>query len=137
MVNNKKIVEIKGHFLGVFVLLFVQFMIGIIHIVYGIVMITGNFSVAFSLEPLNYSVYTFAYGLFSFLFSYHLWSGKRSGWIGTVGVSLFVIFADLLAVLGMFNVLGIPPIAAIGEIPFSILVLVYLLQDHVKSKYNI
>ena len=128
----------KGRFLGVAVLVAVQFLIGVIHVVFGFAMLSGSFSVAaLSLTPLVYSVYTAVYGLLTLLFAYLVWVGKRSGWIGTVVVSLFVILADTLTVLGLLNALGIPKLAAVGEIPFSILVITYLLQPHVKTKYNI
>ena len=87
----------------------------------------------------GYSVYTLIYGSLSLTFAYLLWINKRSGWIGTICVSLFVIGVDLLAVSGLFNILGIPaPVfAASGEIPYSLLVLFYLVQDHVRSKFRI
>ena len=130
----------KGRFLGISVLVFVQLIVGFIHVIYGFAMLSGNFSVAtYSMLPMVYTVYTLAYGLSTLFFAYLIWTGKRSGWIGTVAVSLFVIIVDILAVVGLPNILGIPipKVAAIGEIPFSVLVLMYLLQHHVRSKYNI
>lgn len=128
----------KGRFLGVAVLVAVQLIIGVIHVVFGFAMFSGSFSVvAVSVTPLVYSVYTATYGLLTLLFAYLVWVGKRSGWIGTAAVSLFVILADTLTVLGLLTALGIPPLAAVGEIPFSILVITYLLQPHVRTKYNI
>jgi hypothetical protein len=52
-------------------------------------------------------------------------------------ISLFVVVSDSLAIFNLFNVLGIPEAAAIGEITFSILILAYLLQDHIRAEYNI
>jgi len=128
----------KGRFLGVAVLVAVQFSIGVIHVIFGFALLSGSFSVAaLSVTPLVYSIYTSAYGLLTLLFTYLVWVGKRLGWIGTVAVSLFVILADTLTVLDLLNVLGIPKFAAVGEIPFSTIVLGYLLQPHVKAKYNI
>ena len=136
--KGPKVVTFRGRFLGIAVLVGVQFIIGIIHAVFGFAMLSSDFSLAaFSVTPLVYSIYTLAYGLLTLLFTYLIWMGKRLGWVGTVAVSLFVIFADVLTVLEVFNVLAIPKIAAIGEIPFSILVLAYLLQYHVRSKYGI
>jgi hypothetical protein len=37
----------------------------------------------------------------------------------------------------LFNVLGIPKVVNIGEIPFSTLIMIYLLQQHNRLKYNI
>jgi hypothetical protein len=133
-----KAVTFGGRFLGVAVLVVVQFIIGIIHVVFGFALFLNGFSLAaFSATPLVYSVYTLAYGCLTLLFAYLVWMGKRLGWIGAVAVSLFVIVVDILAVLEVFNVLGIPRLAAVGEVPFSLMVLAYLLQIHVRSKYGI
>jgi hypothetical protein len=138
MESPGKVPAFKGRFLGVAVLVAVQFLIGAIHVVFGFAMLSGSFSVAaVSVTPLVYSIYTAAYGLLTLLFAYLVWAGKRLGWIGTVAVSSFVILADSLTVLDLLSVLGIPKFAALGEIPFSMLVLAYLLQPHVRSKYNI
>ena len=128
----------KGRFLGIAVLVSVQFIIGVIHVVFGFTMLSGSFSVdALSVTPLVYSLYTSAYGLLTLLFAYLVWVGKRAGWIGTAAVSSFVVLADSLTVVGLLTVLGIPRLAAVGEIPFSMLVIAYLLQSHVRSKYCI
>lgn len=138
MKRPQKVVTFKGRFLGIAVLVVVQSIIGIIHVIFGFAMLSGNFSVAaFSMTPFVYSIYTLAYGSLTLLFTYLVWVGKRLGWIGTVAVSLFVILADVLTVLNLLSILGIPKGAAIGEIPFSILILAYLLQHHVRSKYSI
>jgi hypothetical protein len=127
----------KGRFLGVAVLVAVQLLVGVIHAVFGFALLLGSFSAFFLLTPLVYGVYTLAYALLTLLFAYLVWVGNRSGWLGTVAVSLFVILADTLTVLGLLSFLGIPKFAAFGEIPFSILVIAYLVQPHVKSKYRV
>ena len=136
---NKKRADItfKDRYLGIVVLVIVQFIVGLIHIFFGLIMLSGNFSIpSLSITTTIYSLYTFVYGLLTFIFAYLFWLGKRSGWIGTIIVSLFVIIADALTVLSLLSVLGIPKIAALGEIPFSILIIVYLLQNHIRSKYK-
>lgn len=140
MKKPKKVVAFQGRFLGIAVLVVVQFIVGIIHIISGFAMLSGNYWVAtYSILPMVYTVYTLAYGWLTLFFVFLMWAGKRSVWIGAVSVSLFVIIVDILAVLGLSNVLGIPipKVAAIGEVPFSILVLMYLLQHHVRSEYNV
>ena len=127
----------KGRFLGVAVLVAVQLLVGVIHAVFGFALLLGSFSASFLLTPLVYGVYTLAYALLTLLFAYLVWVGNRSGWLGTVAVSLFVILADTLTVLGLLSFLSIPKFAAFGEIPFSILVIAYLVQPHVKSKYRV
>jgi hypothetical protein len=138
MERPRKVVTFKGRFLGIAVLVVIQLVIGVIHVIFGFAMLSGNFSVAaFSLTPLVYSVYTLAYAALTLLFTYLVWVGKRLGWLGTVAISSFVILGDALAVLDLLSVLGIPKFAAVGEIPFSILVIAYLLQPHIRSKYHI
>ena len=136
--KESRVVAFKGRFLGIAVVVVVQFIIGIIHVISGFALVFSDFSFsALSVTPFIYSVYTLAYGSFTFLFAYLLWTEKRLGWIGTIAVSLFVIVADFLAVFDVFNVLGIPKAAAIGEIPYSLMIVVYLIQSHVRSKYSI
>lgn len=136
---NKKRNDItfRGRYLGVIVLSIVQYIVGIIHISFGLIMFLGNFSIASSSTTSTiYSLYTLVYGFLVFVFTYLFWKGKQSGWTGTIIVSLFVILADTLTVLGLLSILGIPKIAAIGEIPFSIIIITYLLQNHIRLKYK-
>lgn len=131
-------ISIKGRSFGIFLLTIIQLINGIIHSYYGLAMISGDYSAeAFSLLPMVYSVYTLAYGLLNLIFIYLFWLGKRSGWIGTIIVSLFVIIVDVLAVFNLMNFLGIPSysMAILGEILYSTLLVVYLLQFHVRLKY--
>ena len=127
-----------GRYIGVVVLVVIQFIVGIIHSFYGFVMISGIYSVAsYSTAPMIYSYYTLVYGLLTLSFTILFWMRKRSGWIGTCVISLFVILADTTAVFSLFNVLGIPKFAALGEIPYSLFILFYLIEGHIKSEYNI
>jgi hypothetical protein len=132
-------INVKGRFLGVFILVIVQYLIGFIHIFFGVFLLVGSyFPVAsFSAAPLIYNSYTWVYGLLTVFFTYLFWKGKRSGWIGTAAISIFVIAVDILAIFDLFNVLGIPKIAGLGEIPYSLFILFYLSQNHVRLKYNI
>jgi hypothetical protein len=126
----------RGRFLGVVVLVVLQLAVGIIHMFFGLVMLSGSLEVSFTSTPVVYSLYTLFYGCLTFTFAYLLWIDKRIGWFGTIAVSLFVIVADTLAVLDLFTGLGIPTTAALGEIPFSIVVIAYLIQSHVRTRYK-
>ena len=84
-----------------------------------------------------YNFYTLAYGLLVVFFTYLFWKERRLGWIGTVAVSLFVIIVDTLALFDLINVLGIPKTAGLGEIPYSLFILFYLFEDHIRLKYSI
>ena len=131
-------IKVRGRFLGVFILSIVQCVFGVIHMFFGLSMLLGSFSVAsYSITPIVYSVYTLVYGCLTFVFTYFIWKGKRLGWIGTLAVSLFVITADALVVLSVFNFLGIPDIAGLGEIPYSLVIIIYLLQKHIRIEYGI
>ena len=135
--NKPPDLSFRGRSLGIVILVAIQFVVGVIHTIFGFMMLSGNLSAAsFSLEPAIYSIYTLIYGCLTLIFTYLLWLQKRSGWLGTIVVSLFVIFADTLTVFNLLSLLGIPKTAAIGEVPFSITVIAYLVQGHIKSKYN-
>ena len=138
MKTPNKTATFKGRFLGIAVLVFAQFAIGIIHLTSGFALLSGTFLfAALSLTSVVYSSYTVVYGLLTTFFAYWVCVGKRGGWFGTVAVSLFVIIADVLTVMGLPIVPGIPKFAAFGEIPYSGLVLVYLIQEHVRAKYQV
>jgi hypothetical protein len=81
--------------------------------------------------------YTLIYGILTLLFTYLLWNCKRLGWIGTAAVALFVIIADSLTVLDLLTFLGIIKTAAILEIPYSLVTVLYLIQTQVRTKYGI
>ncbi|HTY75430.1 MAG TPA: hypothetical protein VMD05_07690, partial [Candidatus Nanoarchaeia archaeon] len=59
------------------------------------------------------------------------------GWIGTFAVLLFVIAADSLTLLDLPSVPGIPKFACYGEITYSVIIMLYLMQAHVRKKYGI
>ena len=61
--------------------------------------------------------------------------GKKAGWIGTIGVSLFVIVVDSLTLLDLPSIPGIPKFAGFTEIGYSILVIVYLCRVKVRTKF--
>ena len=139
MNKSEKAVTFRGRFLGVAVLVGIQVINGFIHTFFGLALVLGSYIPMASSSNASsiFSVYTLIYGILTLFFIYLFWKGKRLGWIGTVAVSLFVIIADTLTVLDLLTVLGIIKTAAIGEIPYSLFVIIYLLQDHVRSKYEI
>jgi hypothetical protein len=137
--KSKTEVPFKQRYIGVVFLVVVQAIVGIIHLFFGLALVSGNFSFNAYPTMMSYSVYTLVYGFLTIVFTYWIWKQKQKGWIGTVAIALFVIIVDSLAVFNITNFLGIPApnIAAMGEIPYSMLGLVYLLQTHVRSKYKI
>ena len=115
----------KGKYLGILVLVIVQFLGGIVHNIIGFCLIYAVSGV------LVYNIYTFLYGIFSMIFVYGLWTGKKSGWLGTIILSLFVIVVDVSTVLNVQLIAGVPKSAAFGEIFISIIFIEYLLQHKV------
>ena len=103
----------------------VQILVGAIHAVIGLGLIFGMSG------ELAYSVYTFLYGIFTMIFAYGLWVGRRSGWVGTILVSIFVIVVDVSAVLNVSIIPGVPRSAAFGEIFYSLVALLYLFQPKI------
>ena len=127
----------KGRILGIVVLAVAQFTIGVIHVFSGFLLLFASPSTTFILSaqlPEIYGIYTLAFGLLTLIFTYGIWLGRSWGWNGTVAVSIFVIVADALALL---NLPSIPKLAAAAEIIYSLMVLLYLSQTHVRAKYKI
>ena len=129
----------RGRFFGIVVLVGAQLIVGVIHVVFGVWLLVASndaSSFIFSLGDVYY-FYTFLYGLLTLLFTVGVWYKKNWGWYGTLAVSIFVIVADSLRMIGLPSVPGLPMFAGFGEIPYSIIVVAYLLQSHVRTDYKI
>jgi hypothetical protein len=125
---------IKGRPLGVFILISAQLLVGAIHVFFGLLLLASEISTVFSLT-IAYDVYTSLFGLLALVFAVNLWRGKKVGWVGTIGLSLFVIAADSLTLLNLPSIPGIPKLPAFAEIGYSILIFGYLSLGHVRSKF--
>lgn len=132
--NNSKPITYRGRYLGLSVLVIVQIINGLIHSISGLVLILGsNIPLASSTnEPLVFSFYTLTFGILTIFFTVLLWKGKRLGWIGTILISFFVIVADTLTILDLMTFLGIIKTAGIGEIPYCMVIIFYLIQNHIR-----
>ncbi len=115
----------KGRFLGLFILIILQILNGTVHVTIATVLIFAGSG------ELVYNVYTFLYGILNLIFSYGLWSRKKSGYWGTIILSIFVVMVDFSAILGFSLIAGVPRTAALGEIMYSLFVMVYLLQPKI------
>jgi hypothetical protein len=115
----------KGRYPGVFILVILQLLMGTIHAVIGFFLIFVMSGV------LIYSVYTVLFGLFTIVFAYGLWVNIKSGWLGTIFLSLFVIIVDISTVLDLPLIAGVPRSAAFGEIVYSLIILLYLFQPKI------
>ena len=123
----------KGRSIGIVILVAAQLIIGAIHVFFGFLLFA--FEVSFLQSTLAYDVYTVVFGLLTLVFAVFIWRGKKSGWIGTVAVSIFVSVADALVLLNLPSIPGIPPFAAPTEIIYSVIVVFYLLRNDVRKKY--
>ena len=143
MNNAHPPVEYKGRSLGIVFLIAAQVLVGFIHVVFGFWLLTATWTpfatgvFGSSSSPDVYSIYTIVFGFLTLLFAVLLWLRKRVGWVGTLVVLVFVIVVDSLTLLDLPSIPGIPKIAGYGEITYSILVILYLFQAHVRNKYGI
>ena len=134
-----------GRIFGIAVVVAVQAINGVIHVPSGLLLVFAenigtsflplpNFPLSFFLLK-TYGIYTFFYGLLTLISAYGLWNGKRWGWISTVAIQLFVIFVDTFTVLNFPVIPGVPSFAGIVEIPYSLAVLFYMIQPHVRHEF--
>ena len=140
MSNVKPAVTYHGRSIGIIILTATQLLVGVLHVFFGLwLLVASSFadSAISAQSPLFYSVYTLVFGLLTLIFTVGIWLRKNWGWIGTFAVSMFVIVADALTLLNLPSIPGIPPSAAGVEIIYSILILLYLSQTHVRIKYHI
>lgn len=123
----------KGRSLGIVILTVAQLFIGVIHFLFGLLLLAYESSI--TQTTVAYDVYTLVFATLVIVFAIYIWEGKSTGWIGTVAVSLFVIAADSLVVLNLPSIPGIPKFAAPTEIVYSLTVLFYLFQKNIRKKY--
>lgn len=140
MKTNHPQIEYKGRSLGIIILTGVQLLIGFIHFIYGFWLLNAPTTESFGMLdtksiPTVYSIYTIVFGLLTLLFAILLWFQKTAGWAGTFAVLAFVVAVDSLTLLNLSSIPGIPKLAGYGEIPYSIIILLYLLKKSVRKKY--
>lgn len=125
----------KGKSLGIIVLVAAQILIGVIHMASGLWMLTYELNVG-AQTLLTYDIYTIVFGVLTLGFAVLVWQQKRLGLYGTVAVSAFVVVADSLAILNLPSIPGIPKLAGVFEISYSIIIILYLLQSGVRVKFK-
>ncbi len=123
-----------GRSLGITALTAAQFLIGTIHVIFGLWLLTSEIT-AGSQATIPYDIYTVTFGVLTLLFAGLIWQGKKLGWVGTVIVSLFVTVADALTLLDLPSIPGIPKFAGPLEIAYSVLIICYLFSPHVRRKF--
>ena len=120
--------KVAGRNMGLVILVSVQSLIGAIHLFFGLWLLSASFT------EWIYSAYTTVFGLLSLIFALGLWVRKSWGWLGTVSILLFVTVADALTLLNLPSIPGIPKSAGFAEIAYSIILLLYLFQPHLRGK---
>ena len=139
MSSKHEPITFRGRSIGIIILTIAQLFIGAIHVFFGLLLMSLEGALTAltipAQAPLIYDVYTIVFGLLVFIFAILFWLGKRFGWVGTVAVSLFVIVADALTLFDLPSIPGIPKFAALTEITYSLLVVFYLSQAHIRRKY--
>lgn len=123
----------KGRIIGILILTSAQLFVGAIHVFFGFLLL--SFEPFLMNATVAYDIYTITFGLLISLFAVLIWSVKKMGWIGTIIVSSFVIAVDILSVLNLPSIPGIPKFAAPGEIGYSIIIIFYMLQGYVRKIY--
>jgi hypothetical protein len=129
----------KGRSLGIIVLVALQLLVGAIHVLFGLWLLSAPRIVPLfgqAIGPDVYSVYTVVFGLLTLIFTGGIWLEKSWGWIGTVAVSIFVIVADSLTLLDLPSIPGIPKFAAVTEIAYSLVLVLYLSQSQVRTRHK-
>ena len=123
----------KDRSIGILVLTVAQLFIGVIHVLFGLLLLSTETSIFHATVP--YDIYTILFGFSISVFAILIWQGAKEGWFGTVAVSLFVIAADALTVLNLPSIPSIPTFAAPTEIVYSTIIVAYLLQPSVRKKF--
>jgi hypothetical protein len=124
----------KGRSFGIMILTSAQILIGVIHTVFGFLLLGSENS--FLKATVAYDFYTIAFGLLVLVFAVFIWLGKKIGWLGTIVISVFVSVADVLTLIGLPSIPGIPKFDAPTEIAYSVFVVFYLSLPHVKKKFT-
>ncbi len=128
MSSGKEILRVSGREIGIVILVVVQSLIGIIHV------LSGSWLLSLSNINYVYSLYTAIFGVFTLLFAFGLWNRRSYGWIGTFATLLFVTVADVLTIIDLPSIPGISKLAGAAEIAYSVIVLFYLVQPHVRAQ---
>ena len=138
MSNTRYPITYKGRSLGIVTLTIAQSLIGTVHVFSGLWLLAATLSAEFVISaqsPVVYSVYTLIFGLLTLIFARGIWLERSWGWIGTIAVSIFVVVADALILAGLPSIPGIPRSAAVAEIVYSLIVVLYLFQPRVRMRY--
>ena len=125
--SKQKLPTYHSRRIGIVALTGAQLLIGCIHVFFGLLLLAYE-NIALLQATVTYDVYTIVFGALTVLFAVFIWRGKRTGWIETIAVSVFVIAADSLTLLNLPSIPGIPKFAGGAEIAYSVVIIAYLLS---------
>lgn len=125
----------KGRTIGIVILTTAQLLIGGIHVFAGALLLAFE-DLNFIQATVAYDVYTIVFGILVAVFAFFIWQGKKVGWVGTISVSVFVSAADILTLLDLPIIPGIPKTPALAEIAYSLILIFYLSRRNVRKKLN-
>ena len=135
MTAKREPILVKGRNLGIAVLTVAQLLIGVIHVLFGFWLLSSENS--FLHATVAYDIYTIAFGTLTLFFGWLIWQGKAQVGLAQLLFQFFVSVADALTLANLPSIPGIPTFAAPTEIGYSIIVIVYLLQPHVRRKFGL
>ncbi len=81
--SKREPLTIKSRSIGIAALTLLQSLIGIIHAAFGILLLGSELAIG-SQASIVYDIYTIVFGLFTLVFAWHIWQGKKLGWAGTL-----------------------------------------------------
>ena len=85
MTTKREPIIIKGRNLGIAVLTVAQLLIGVIHILFGLWLLSSESSLLHA--TVAYDIYTVTFGALVLIFAIFIWNSKYLGFIGTIAVS--------------------------------------------------
>jgi len=135
MVVKREPISYKSRSLGIIILTSAQILIGVIHTIFGVLLLASENTLLKA--TVAYDFYTITFGVLTLIFAVFIWQGKLAGWAGAIAVSVFVSVADALAILKLPSIPGIPVFSAPTEITYSVFVVIYLLLPHVRIKFGV
>lgn len=134
MNKNPELPTYKGRSMGIVILTTAQMLLGGIHVFFGALLLA--FEDLNSIQSnLVYDVYTIVFGILVAVFAFFIWQGKKIGWVGTIAISVFVSLADILTLLELPSIPGIPKPPALAEIAYSSIIILYLSKREVRKKF--
>jgi len=104
----------NGRAMDITMLTFLQVLTGVIHVFFGFLLLFASKTAIDTGQSSStiHSVYTVGFGFAATIFAYGIWIQKKLGIYGPIALSMFVISVDLLTILNLPSIPGVPKFAA-------------------------